>query len=739
MQIIHINESKDLSVTSCQLIHKGVTILLLDKIHFYKILYNVAKINSVKVLIAVVLFTAFIVMSPNNSFADSTIPDQPRSLTAFPISPTSASLYWNPPLNNGNSSITYYTIEYKTTLDQTYHTSVNTLDNKTKYNYTGLVTDTTYIFHVIAVNAKGSSPPSIESAPVKPTSTSTPPKNIAPNPPTGLTATSPSGTQINLSWTPPANNAGPPVTGYRIDYQLDNSSFITLVSNSGSSSPIYSHTNLQTGHTYTYRVFAINSVGTGNSSNTAFATPVQVNSVPEAPGTPSAYSASPTSISISWTAPQNTGGSPIIGYKIEYYNVTSQFVVLVSNTGNTQTTYLHTGLVTGTSYTYRVTAINSLGPGTASNTATATPNTTTNPTITNAIATSPTQVSMSWIPPSNTYGQTINGYRIDQLENGQSLSVIDDTGSVTSYTIPNLTTGKSYVFTVTALLSGGTSSNPSSSVNVTPTSTSSAPVPPTQQPNQPPTQTPGLPNSPTQLNATLISSNTVKLSWIIPTNTGNSQIMGYKVEYKIGSSGTWNILNSNVGVLSSYVQSGLLNGTTYIYRVSTLNNVGSSQPSNEAAVTPGSQNPSQSTPPPIPQVSAGNIIVTNTDSSISYHILGAQMLGVSADSASSSLDIKIKSSSDGILILQLPRDLIDAKKSDGTDIPFYVLADKSNANSTETTSGNYRTVAISFPSGTSDVSIHGTFAVPEFPIAYIALIIGLIPVLLLTRRKLMLK
>ena len=89
------------------------------------------------------------------------------------------------------------------------------------------------------------------------------------------------------------------------------------------------------------------------------------------PGVPTDLSASTggdTRINLSWTAPGDDGGSPIIGYKIEVSpDGNANWTELVANTGNTTTTYAHIGLAVGTTRHYRVSAINSAGAGRPSN------------------------------------------------------------------------------------------------------------------------------------------------------------------------------------------------------------------------------------------------------------------------------------------------------------------------------------------------------------------------------------
>ncbi len=196
--------------------------------------------------------------------------------------------------------------------------------------------------------------------------------------------------------------------------------------------------------------------------------------VPSAPTGLTAVSVSGTQINLSWTAPSNIGGGPIIGYKIEAKKGAGSFEVILPNTGSTATTYLHTGLTTATTYYYRVYAINSIGTSGPSGESSAIPKETTTPTLT-AIAIAPTQIHLSWTAPSQTYKQSINGYKIEE-KIGNSYKVIqDNAGPSTKYTISGLVTGKPHTYVVSALFSAGASPR-SNEASATPITTSAPPA-----------------------------------------------------------------------------------------------------------------------------------------------------------------------------------------------------------------------------------------------------------------------
>ena len=89
------------------------------------------------------------------------------------------------------------------------------------------------------------------------------------------------------------------------------------------------------------------------------------------PGTPTALTANAsgqTVVNLSWTAPDG----PVTGYRIEYRPEGGSWTDVEADTGSPATTYRHQELDPGTTYEYRVSAINPAGTGTASGTASAT-------------------------------------------------------------------------------------------------------------------------------------------------------------------------------------------------------------------------------------------------------------------------------------------------------------------------------------------------------------------------------
>ena len=297
-------------------------------------------------------------------------PSVPQNLQAN-TSNSQVILSWSAPSSNGGSPITNYKI-FKSTSSGT-ETLFATTENMTLYNDTSVTNGQTYFYTVTAVNSVGESPQSNETS-VTPTSSAT-----VPQPPTSLTATVASSSQINLSWASPVNNGGSALTGYQIERSTDSgSTWSTLVANTGNTSIKYSDTGLHPSTIYTYRVSSINSVGTSSPSNTATATTSSNTTIPSSPTGLVATAISSSQINLSWTAPSNNGGAAITGYDIERSTDNGNtWSNLIPNTSSTATTYNDTGLSSSTTYTYRVSAINSVGTSLPSDTSSATTSTVT--------------------------------------------------------------------------------------------------------------------------------------------------------------------------------------------------------------------------------------------------------------------------------------------------------------------------------------------------------------------------
>ena len=93
---------------------------------------------------------------------------------------------------------------------------------------------------------------------------------------------------------------------------------------------------------------------------------------PTAPGVPLNLSATPVStsqINLSWSVPTSNGGSAITDYVVEFRQSGGVFAVFSDGTSTTPSAAV-TGLASGVSYDFRVSAVNVIGTGSPSNVAT---------------------------------------------------------------------------------------------------------------------------------------------------------------------------------------------------------------------------------------------------------------------------------------------------------------------------------------------------------------------------------
>ena len=97
----------------------------------------------------------------------------------------------------------------------------------------------------------------------------------APGAPTGLTTTPASG-GVTLNWAAPASNGGSAITDYFVEYSSNGGTTWNTFTHAASTATTQTVTSLTPGTTYTFRVSAVNAVGTSSPSTTAIGTPLYI-------------------------------------------------------------------------------------------------------------------------------------------------------------------------------------------------------------------------------------------------------------------------------------------------------------------------------------------------------------------------------------------------------------------------------------------------------------------------------
>ena len=492
------------------------------------------------------------------SGATGTRPGQPTDVVAVADGSVAIDVSWTPPTDTGNSAITGYAVEASFDGSFFFYISYATT---THYRHTDVGPNETRYFRVAAHNASGFG----QVSKVVGATTGT---GTKPGPPTDLVAMPDGSTAIDLSWNAPANTGGG-ILGYWIEMSLnEGKDWKTLQVNSTVTR--YKHTGLRPGTTWHYRVSAVGGVGEGPPSDVAHTTTERLAG---SPGPPVDVTATPdggSAIDLAWTAPADTGSSPITGYQIDVlHDNDARWRDLVPNTGSIATAYKHTGLVPGTTRQYRVLAINGAGRGEASRVVLATipggvPSA---PTGLVAVAGDHSRIDLSWEAPGTDGGTEITGYRIEVSEDSEATwtNLIANTGSVgTTHEHTDLPPGALRLYRVSAINETGT--GPPSKVARGSTGAIA-------------------PDPPTNLVAIATRPTDIDLTWVAPAYSGGAPVTSYKVEVSEDGD-AWTDLERSTGTdVTSYRHTGLQPGTTSYYRVSAINVAGAGLPSEVARVT----------------------------------------------------------------------------------------------------------------------------------------------------------
>ena len=496
----------------------------------------------------------------------ASVPSPPTGVTANAQDESTVTIEWAPPQSDGGSPITSYQIEFSTDGATWRVLEASVAPTSRSYAHSGLDPATTYYYRVYARNRVGLSSPSD----VADTAT----EADVPNPPTGLAAATAGSDRIDLQWRPPEYTGGVPITGYRVEYSKDAIAWRTAADHI--EIEFYQHTGLEPNTVYYYRVFAVNRVGRSRASNIANASPDA--DVPGPPPNLGAIGVSRSEILLGWSPPENDGGSPVEGYRIEVsLDEGASWRPVREHTGTTTTAFRHRELESGTLYRYRVSAINRIGAGPPSVIAEArTHGVPDPPTSLLADAVSPTQINLWWAPPGYSGGIPVTGYVVEgSSDRGGTWEVLDRTTSATrTYAHTGLRSGTVYVYRVSAINGIGVG-RPSE----------------TQQAR---THS-DVPEAPRGLTARAEGPRRIDLRWREPVHDGGEPVTGYQIEVSTDSGMSWAVLEGSAPATTTYTHAGLEPVTPYRYRVSALNEVGASTASNTAEATTPAEVPG---PPP---------------------------------------------------------------------------------------------------------------------------------------------
>ena len=398
----------------------------------------------------------------------------------------SASVNWTPPVDNGGKDIVEYAIQCAafSTLQQAKdfnpgqttspkplsvtNFKFNNINNMTSVVVPNLTNGLFYSLRIRAFNIPGIAGIAGVVSSLFSNKIIIRPRTI-PEKPTNLQIIGLGNASVSLSWDAPTNTGGIeiPLLYYTIQYNNGNNwiTYDSVVSNTS-----ITINDLTIGQPYIFRVAVSNNVGISQYSDNSI-TVVPGSPPPDAPTNIQGV-AKNKSVLLSWNAPSDTGGLPILNYTIQQSVDNGSTWSLYAGGSTATNSILITGLTNNLQYKFRVSATNVVGTGPYSTASSAiTPQATVpqKPTLLKAVA-SDSKAILNWQSPSDDGGSVIISYKIQKSSNSGSTwtDVVTINSSNISYTINNLINDTTYIFKVAAINAIGTGAYSDNSNAVTP-------------------------------------------------------------------------------------------------------------------------------------------------------------------------------------------------------------------------------------------------------------------------------
>ena len=483
----------------------------------------------------------------------SLVPGAPRSVDVVPGDEKLA-VRWQPPADHGGSPVTEYRVEHRADGVR----AVEDVAPGSSHEIDGLANGVEYRVRVAAVNPAGMGDWSetIEEAPEGP-----------PDAPRGL-AVERGDRSAAVEWRAPADDGGSDVTAYKVQWRTGRQTFNQSSRHKQVSADhlSYTVTGLANGTEHFVRVLAVNAVGDGEGSAEASFTPATN------PGPPRSVAAArgDRSVSVTWAAPTDTGGSAVTAYKVQWRTENEQYDSSRQATvsGLADLSYTVTGLANGTEHFVRVLAVNDVGDGEDSAEVSFTPATTPGAPRSVAAARGHRSIAVTWAAADDG-GSAVTAYKVQWRADDGDFEPSDPQATVggreQSHRITGLAGGTEYFVRVYA----------TNDVDDGPWSTSAS-------------ATPAMVAGPPRSVAAARGDRSIVVTWAAPADTGGSAVTGYKVQWRTKDEQYHSSREATVADLAdlSHEVTGLANGTEHFVRVVAANDVGDGQPSAEAPFTP---------------------------------------------------------------------------------------------------------------------------------------------------------
>lgn len=413
-----------------------------------------------------------------SSIENSRSPGPPRNVDAS-FENGSFRMSWSAPTDVGNPSLSGYRVYWDPAEPPLDELPTTTGRNVPQWKGIG----TTHTLKVAAVNCAGLS----EQASVDALAAELP---SAPR----MFAVEIAGTFAIISWKSPASSGSArSINGYVLTYETGSDSTTVQLARS-----IFEHilSGLTAGASYTFRLAAKSTYGTGTEASTTATIPLPN----DAPRSFSArYAAG--QIVVTWRAPASSAS--VTGYRLKQ---TVGGTTTTTDLPSTAVRHTITRPSAGVSYTFRLAALTGGSEGTSVSATVTIPSQPGAPTGLSAEM-SGGDLAVTWSAPTASGRLSVTGYKVSWAI-GQTTGSATTAASVLRYTIASPTRGSTIDITITAVSALGSGSSATVSYTV-----------------------PAPPSAPRNLALTMSAGN-LQVSWSAPAQSGTASVSGYVLKWQ---------------------------------------------------------------------------------------------------------------------------------------------------------------------------------------------------------------